>query len=78
MKQLNKESLAETLKVLGGQVTKKDRYQACIDLGRGGIPVDIKTIDGYLKGEDGVRNTEFGNCLIEYFQSMGYQPNTAA
>lgn len=75
-KPLDESALSETFLKLCDQVTKNHKYQACIDLGRGSIPVDIRTIEDYLKGK--VRSVEFGNALLQYLTEKGYTINTAA
>lgn len=76
-KNMNESDLKAAFVVLRDQVTKKEKYQACIDLGKNGIPVDIRTVDDCLKGKD-LRNLDFGNKLLQYFLDLGYQPKTAA
>lgn len=75
-KNLTESELKTAFSELESQVTKFHKYQACIDLGRGGVPVDIRTIEDYLKGD--VRSEDFANKLLQYLTEKGYTVNTAA
>lgn len=59
-------TLNEKLIEVERKVTKLDKYNACIALGEPERPVDIKTVDQYLKGT--VPNEKFGEELLSYLE----------